>query len=503
MPRRVEPREQGVREMAFKQREEGPKAPSPAAKPSAPASEKPVKSAPKSLPERLMSLDAYRGFTMLLMVSGGWGITSLVQKNPEMLTEFDGRWYGKPWKLFWNTAAWQLDHVAWTGCVAWDLIQPAFMFMVGVAMPFSYAKREARGDSWGVQFGHALIRSLILIGLGIFLRSTHSSMTYFTFEDVLTQIGLGYIFVFVLLRAPFVAQLVAVLVILGGYWFAFYRYPLPPPDGNAVTRYLTEHGAKPEAWNQFTDAGLKPTGLAPHWNKHTNAAAAADRVFLNLFPRVGEPWEGKKFWVNGGGSVDAGKEARNPHGGRPGLYRRCDGDGHHDLAVSLRPPELLALPDRQANLDAVVGRVQHRLGTLVPWPLLLGRRHARPPSAGVSVGDRRHELDPRLLRGSPLGQLAFNNAADPPAGLRPGPAWTDREAGKSPAVNREPVVRPLARSRLGDRLFLQPRQHLPAHLARVRDSLSDLADLSMAVSPADLRPHLMHARRVFRVVRSH
>ena len=287
--------------MAFKRREEGPKAPSPAAKPASPPSEKPVKSAPKTMPERLMSLDAFRGFTMLLMVSGGWGITSLVKRNPEMLTQFDGRWYGKPWKMFWNTAAWQLDHVAWTGCVAWDLIQPAFMFMVGVAMPFSFAKRKARGDSWGVQFGHALVRSLILIGLGILLRSTHSSMTHFTFEDVLTQIGLGYIFVFILLRAPFVAQCVAVLVILGGYWFAFDRYPLPPADGNQVTRYLTERGVKPEDWNQFSGAGLRPARLAEHWNKHTNAAAAADRVFLNLFPRPGEPWEGKKFWVNGGG----------------------------------------------------------------------------------------------------------------------------------------------------------------------------------------------------------
>jgi heparan-alpha-glucosaminide N-acetyltransferase len=300
-PSRVDPSEQGVRDMAFKQREEGSKPPAPAAKAADPSAEKPAKVAPKSMPERLMSLDAFRGFTMLLMVSEGFGITSLVRRNPEVLTDFDGKWYGKPWKLFWNTAAWQLDHVAWTGCVAWDLIQPAFMFMVGVAMPFSYAKRESRGESWGVQFGHALVRSLMLIGLGIFLRSTHSSMTHFTFEDVLTQIGLGYIFVFVLLRAPFVAQCVAVLAILGGYWFCFYHYPLPLADGNLVTKYLMEHGAKPEDWNQFTDAGLRPKGLAEHWNKHTNAAAAADRVFLNLFPRPSEPWEGKKFWINSGG----------------------------------------------------------------------------------------------------------------------------------------------------------------------------------------------------------
>jgi heparan-alpha-glucosaminide N-acetyltransferase len=287
--------------MAFKQREEGQKPPGASAKPAAPAGEKPAKSAPKSMPERLMSLDAYRGFTMLLMASGGWGIASLVGDNPNMLTQFDERWYGKPWKLFWNTAAWQLDHVAWTGCVAWDLIQPAFTFMVGVSMPFSYAKREARGDSWGAQFAHALVRSLILIALGIFLRSTGSEMTYFTFEDTLTQIGLGYIFVFILLRAPFVAQCMAVLVILGGYWFAFYHYPVPSPEGNQVTRYLTSQNVKPEDWNQFTDAGLKPAGVAAHWNKHTNAAAAADRVFLNLFPRAPERWEGKKFWINRGG----------------------------------------------------------------------------------------------------------------------------------------------------------------------------------------------------------
>ncbi len=288
--------------MAFKQREEGPKPPAPSARPAASSEEKGIKAAaPRSMPERLMSLDAFRGFTMLLMVSGGWGITRLVEQHPEMVAKFDGHWYGKPWKLFWNTAAWQLDHVAWTGCVAWDLIQPAFTFMVGVSMPFSYAKRESRGDSWRAQFWHALVRSLILIGLGIFLRSTGSSMTYFTFEDTLTQIGLGYLFAFVLLRAPFVAQCVAVLVILGGYWFAFFHYPLPPPEGNHVTQYLTSHNVKPEDWNQFTDAGLKPAGIAAHWNKHTNAAAAADRVFLNLFPRSAPPWEGKKFWINRGG----------------------------------------------------------------------------------------------------------------------------------------------------------------------------------------------------------
>src|SRR5579863_390882 len=292
----------GVREMAFKRdqkdKEESPDAP---VKPIPLASDKPKKSAVGAAPrpagdaERLVSLDAYRGLTMLLMASGGFGIAKFVERHPEILSQFDGRWFGKPWKLGWETAGWQLEHVGWTGCTVWDLIQPSFMFMVGVAMPFSYAKRTARGDSWGRQFGHAVFRSLILILLGIFLRSTHSSMTNFTFEDVLTQIGLGYLFAFLLVRTPFVAQLIAVLAILGGYWFFFFHHPLPPPEGSLLTQYRTEkRQLKPEAWNQFT-------GLAAHWNKHTNAAAEADRTFLNYFPRPEEPWNGKKFWINDGG----------------------------------------------------------------------------------------------------------------------------------------------------------------------------------------------------------
>ncbi len=289
--------------MAFKQPDEKGKqaAPVPAAaapsKSTAPPSERASKAIvrPKVATERLMSLDAYRGLTMLLMASGGLEIGRLVRRDPDFIHRFDSNWLGKPWTLFWQTTATQLEHVAWTGCTVWDLIQPSFMFMVGVAMPYSYASRTARGQSWGRQFAHALVRSLVLIALGIFLRSTHSDMTNFTFEDVLTQIGLGYIFVFLLLSAPFIAQLVALAVILGGSWFLFFHQPLPPPEGNLVTRYMVEkRGMKPDEWNQFS-------GLAAHWNKHTNAAAEFDRKFLNYFPRSAEPWEGKKFWINGGG----------------------------------------------------------------------------------------------------------------------------------------------------------------------------------------------------------
>ena len=63
---------------------------------------------------------------------------------------------------FVNVFTQQFDHVAWRGCTFWDLIQPSFMFMVGVAMPFSYASRRARGETWPRLLGHAVLRSFIL-----------------------------------------------------------------------------------------------------------------------------------------------------------------------------------------------------------------------------------------------------------------------------------------------------------------------------------------------------
>ena len=85
-------------------------------------------------PERLVSLDAYRGFIMLAMAS--------VRARPGA-----GRARSFPGNAVWQFLGYQTDHVAWVGCGFWDLIQPSFMFMVGVAMPYSFASRKAKGHS--------------------------------------------------------------------------------------------------------------------------------------------------------------------------------------------------------------------------------------------------------------------------------------------------------------------------------------------------------------------
>src|SRR6185437_8532703 len=92
---------------------------------------------PAVAPGRLVSLDAYRGLIMILMISAGLQIGRVV-KN------FDTTpgWHHLHTHV-WDIAVFQTDHTDWTGCSLWDLIQPSFMFMVGAAMAFSLVSRQA------------------------------------------------------------------------------------------------------------------------------------------------------------------------------------------------------------------------------------------------------------------------------------------------------------------------------------------------------------------------
>jgi heparan-alpha-glucosaminide N-acetyltransferase len=201
--------------------------------------------------ERNLAIDIYRGFVMFLMMAEVLRLSKVAQSFP-------GNW-------FWNVLSFNQSHVAWAGCSLHDTIQPGFSFLVGVALPYSIASRLAKGSTFGRMFTHALWRSLLLVALGIFLRSTHSVHTNFTFEDTLTQIGLGYPFLFLLGSRTARVQWVAFTTILVGYWLAWAVYPVAQPE------------------------------FAAHWYKNSNLGAAFDVRFLNLFPRP------KPFVENGGG----------------------------------------------------------------------------------------------------------------------------------------------------------------------------------------------------------
>ena len=157
---------------------------------------------------RLFSLDAYRGFVMIVLAASGFGILQLSQLPPEAPV-----WQTLDYDT-WQRIGFNFDHTVWRsdfdwiGVSFWDLLQPAFMFIVGVAMPFSYARRQALGEGAISRATHAVLRALVLILLGVFLSSNWSRQTNWTFMNVLSQIGLGYLFVYALMGRRFWIQLV-------------------------------------------------------------------------------------------------------------------------------------------------------------------------------------------------------------------------------------------------------------------------------------------------------
>ena len=209
--------------------------------------------------QRNIAVDAYRGLVMLLMMGE-------VMNFPAVHRAFMG-------SLFWRVLAFNQSHVEWAGMGLHDMIQPSFTFLVGVAMPYSIASRLQKGQSFRKLLLHTIWRSFLLVALGIFLRSIDSSITYFTFEDTLTQIGLGYTFAFLLAFCRPRWQWMAFAAILFGYWLAWALYPAPGPGFNYAAVGV------PADWH------YNFTGFASHWNKNSNLGQAVDVWFLNLFPR--------------------------------------------------------------------------------------------------------------------------------------------------------------------------------------------------------------------------
>ena len=220
-------------------------------------------------PPRNVAVDAYRGLVMLLMMGEVMSFAKVARAFPN--------------SLFWHILAYNQTHVEWAGMGLHDTIQPGFTFLVGVALPYSIHSRTKKGESFAHQLAHTLWRSLLLIALGIFLRSTGSTQTYFTFEDTLTQIGLGYTFAFLLAHCRPAWQWTALGAILFGYWLAWALYPAPGLNFNYAAVGV------PADWHHNF------TGFASHWNKNSNLGQAVDVWFLNLFPRV------SRFLYNEGG----------------------------------------------------------------------------------------------------------------------------------------------------------------------------------------------------------
>ncbi len=164
--------------------------------------------------DRLRSLDALRGFDMFWIIGGAGFVAALADATGSEA-------------LHW--IAGQCTHAEWHGFRFWDLVFPLFLFIAGVAMPFSFARRSELGDEPRTLAGHVVRRGLTLMLLGV----VYNGLLTFDFEhlryaSVLGRIGLAYLFAgLVVLHTGVRAQIVWAAGLLLAYWAALAWIPVP------------------------------------------------------------------------------------------------------------------------------------------------------------------------------------------------------------------------------------------------------------------------------------
>ena len=216
-----------------------------AAPPMEPRLTPPSQSSPASSP-RLQSLDALRGFDMFWIIGAdaiGGALHGFQGGAP-------GRWL-----------AWQLDHVAWAGFHAYDLIFPLFVFMAGVAVPLSLDKMLANGGRRAA-LSRVARRTALLFVLGLFYYGGLAEPVRLL--GVLQRIALCYGAASVLYLYVRPRGLVAVAAgLLVGYWVLLRFVPVPGfgagdfAEGHNLTNWIDAHYLPLRKW----DGDHDPEGL--------------------------------------------------------------------------------------------------------------------------------------------------------------------------------------------------------------------------------------------------
>lgn len=165
---------------------------------------------------RLLSIDALRGFDMLLISGGG---TFLVLLK------------GKTGLGFIDVIANQLQHVPWHGFAFYDFIMPLFLFISGVSISFSLTKGQSMGLSKSALYKKVFIRMLILIGLGMVYKNSpipFFDLSAIRFGSVLGRIGIASFATAILfLNYSWKTRLYFIVGILLAYYAALFLIPVP------------------------------------------------------------------------------------------------------------------------------------------------------------------------------------------------------------------------------------------------------------------------------------
>ena len=153
---------------------------------------------------RLVSLDVLRGFDMLFIM----GLFVFVQELCIALGWGEDCWLYR-----------QMVHVDWNGLAIIDTVFPLFLFIAGVAWPFSCAKQIARGDSPRMIALRCLKRAVLLAALGVVYTGFLGNFEKYRFTTVLLRIGFAWMFAaWLSLFAGMRTRIAVAAALLVGYW---------------------------------------------------------------------------------------------------------------------------------------------------------------------------------------------------------------------------------------------------------------------------------------------
>jgi predicted acyltransferase len=161
--------------------------------------------------DRVNSVDFFRGLTMFLLAGEATRLYS-------QFRQFDNG--------FMKFLAAQFSHIRWEGLHFWDLIQPFFMFIVGVSIPFAVANRLKKGDSIRIINLHAVKRSFLLLFLGWSLYCMGPGKIVWQFQNVLAQLSVTYLVAFLIRDKSYTFQIIFTLTILLLIDLAYRFFPV-------------------------------------------------------------------------------------------------------------------------------------------------------------------------------------------------------------------------------------------------------------------------------------
>jgi predicted acyltransferase len=162
------------------------------------------------LKNRLASLDFFRGLVMFLLIAEFAHLFEvLMESGSEQLTA---------------VIDFLFHHAQWEGLHFWDLVQPFFMFIVGVSIPLSYANRKRKGDTEQQIRNHAFQRSFLLLLFGWGLYCIGPQKIVFQFDNVLAQLSFTYLISFLLLKQSSTVQIASgfVCILISDLLYRFF-----------------------------------------------------------------------------------------------------------------------------------------------------------------------------------------------------------------------------------------------------------------------------------------